>query len=66
MLDKEYLKYLANEGKIKPEDMILEYLEYICTLLEARTEKDELVGQYKIQPQTHKGYPKGPPSSFIS
>ena len=66
MFDKDYIKYLLAEGKVKPEEAILEYLDHICTLLYEMKGKPNLMGQYKIQPQGGKGYPKGPPNTNLN
>jgi hypothetical protein len=71
-LDKDYLQYLQAMGEeTQDPKYIWTYLAVLTEALESCVESPEkegvkkLIGQFRIQPQAGKGYPKGPPQSPI-
>jgi hypothetical protein len=71
-LDKDYIKYLRESGK--GEEAIFLYLEHLCDVIDKMKEmlgmdneegNKDLMGMFKIQPQSDKGARKGPPPVII-
>ena len=70
-LDKDYIKYLRDSGK--GEEAIFMYLEHLCQMMyEIREamgmdmdEDKDLMGMFKIQPQSGGGLHKGPPPIIV-